>query len=112
MSQEADLSDRTLKALDERAARLRKLKVKPPATRTFRSDASALQSMPDGKEERNLVQAERKRQAGALLETLKELCAALEIRPDSVEQRSCIRLMESAACVHITSLEKACTQAP
>ena len=56
------------------------------------------------------MQAERKRQAGALLETLKELCAALEIRPDSVEQRSCISLMESAACVHITSLEKACTQ--
>ena len=58
------------------------------------------------------MQAERKRQAGALLETLKELCAALEIRPDSVEQRSCISLMESAACVHVTSLGKACTQAP
>ena len=58
------------------------------------------------------MQVERKRQAGALLETLKELCAALEIRPDSVEQRSCISLMESAACVHVTSLEKACTQAP
>ncbi len=57
------------------------------------------------------MQAERKRQAGALLETLKELCAALEIRPDSVEQRSCVSLMESAACVHIASLEKACTQA-
>ena len=57
------------------------------------------------------MQVERKRQAGALLETLKELCAALEIRPDSVEQRSCVSLMESAACVHIASLEKACTQA-
>ena len=58
------------------------------------------------------MQAERKRQAGALLETLKELCSALEIRPDSVEQRSCINLMDSAACVHTASLEKARTQLP
>ena len=57
------------------------------------------------------MQAERKRQASTLLETLKELCHALEIRPDSVEQRSCISLMDSAACVHIASLEKARIQA-
>ena len=66
---------------------------------------SGLPSAQEGKG-RDPVQAERKRQADALLETLKELCAALEIRPDSVEQRSCISLMESAACVHIASLEK------
>ena len=61
---------------------------------------------------RRPAQAERKRQARALLETLKELCAALEIRPDSVEQRSCISLLESAACIHIASLEKVRTWAP
>ena len=52
------------------------------------------------------VQAERKRQAGMLLETLKELCGVLDVKPDSVEQRSCISLMESAACVHTASLDK------
>ncbi len=52
------------------------------------------------------LQAERKRQASALLEVLKELCKVLEIKPDSVEQRSSISLMESAACVHTASLDK------
>ena len=41
-----------------------------------------------------------------LLEVLKELCKVLEIKPDSVEQRSCISLMEGAACVHTASLDK------
>ena len=45
-----------------------------------------------------------------LLEALKELCDVLEIKPDSVEQRSCINLMESAACVHTASLDKVFTQ--
>ena len=52
------------------------------------------------------VQAERKRQASMLLQTLKELCGVLDIKPDSVEQRNCISLMESAACVHTASLDK------
>ncbi|CAL5229870.1 g13281 [Coccomyxa viridis] len=76
LSDAADLSDRTFKALDDKAARLRKLK------------------------------AERRRQAGALLGILKNLCNVLEIKPDSVEQRSCISLIESAACVHTASLDK------
>lgn len=41
-----------------------------------------------------------------LLEVLKELCEVLEIKPDSAEQRSCISLMESAACIHTASLDK------
>lgn len=45
-----------------------------------------------------------------LLEVLKELCGVLEIKPDSMEQRSCISLMESAACVHTASLDKVTTQ--
>ena len=40
-----------------------------------------------------------------LLEVLKELCNVLDIKPDSVEQRSCISLMETA-CVHTASLDK------
>jgi hypothetical protein len=30
-----------------------------------------------------------------LLEVLKGLCGVLEVKPDSVEQRSCISLMDS-----------------
>jgi hypothetical protein len=41
-----------------------------------------------------------------LLEVLKDLCEVLEIKPDSGEQRSCISLMESAACIHTASLDK------
>jgi hypothetical protein len=44
-----------------------------------------------------------------LLEVLKDLCEVLEIKPDSVEQRSCISLMESAACIHTASLDKVCS---
>ncbi len=47
-----------------------------------------------------------------LLEVLKELCKVLEIKPDSVEQRSCISLMESAACIHTASLDKVCSLPP
>lgn len=36
----------------------------------------------------------------------------LDIKPDSVEQSSCMHLMESAACVHTASHDKVRTSKP
>ena len=133
LSDQADLSDRTFKLLDDKAGRLRKLKVlirlKFAATAADMHHAILLgftavtlsctgidSSIPCSRVTRELrghlawVQAERKRQASMLLESLKELCDVLEIKPDSMEQRSCISLMESAACVHTASLDKVTMQ--